>query len=102
MLRGSLLYGAPVSGSCTKNVMFRVLCVRNGSSRAVLGSGSSCMSDSWMAWNPRIDFEVSIAHQRRAAMTGTGDVEHIQVKLLDHPVQMHIDEVLARRRAPMS
>src|ERR1700722_18334586 len=35
--------------------MFSVLCVRNGSSLAVLGSGSSSMSDSWIAWNPRID-----------------------------------------------
>ena len=34
-------------------------------------------------------------------MAGTGDVEHIQVILLDDPVQMHIDEVLARRRAPV-
>ena len=55
MLRGSRLYGAPVSGSCTKNVRFSVLCVRNGSSIAVVGSGSSCMSDSWICWNPRID-----------------------------------------------
>src|SRR5208337_492200 len=47
-------------------------------------------------------FEVSIAHQRRAAVTGTGKVEHVQVILLDDPVQMHIDEVLARRRAPVS
>src|SRR5690242_4729976 len=55
MLRGSLEYGAPVSGSCTKKVRFRVLCVRNGSSIAVDGSGSSCMSDSWICWKPRID-----------------------------------------------
>ena len=55
MLRGSLVYGAPVSGSCTKNVRFSVLCVRNGSRYAVAGSGSSCMSDSWICWNPRID-----------------------------------------------
>ena len=47
-------------------------------------------------------FEVDIAHNCRAAVTGTGDVEHVQVILLDDPVQMHIDEVLARRRAPVS
>ena len=47
-------------------------------------------------------FEVNVAHDRRAAVTGTGDVEHVQVILLDDPVQMHIDEVLARRRAPVS
>src|SRR5579863_10347859 len=44
-------------------------------------------------------FEISIAHERRAAVTRTGNVEHVQVILLDDPVQMHVDEVLARRRA---
>jgi hypothetical protein len=34
-------------------------------------------------------------------VTGTGDVEHIQVILLDDPVQVDIDEVLTRRRAPV-
>ena len=47
-------------------------------------------------------FEIDVAHNRRAAMTGAGDVEHVQVILLDDPVQMHIDEVLPRRRAPVS
>jgi len=47
-------------------------------------------------------FEVSIGNQRRTAVTGTGDVEHIQVVFLDDAVQMHIYEVLSRRRAPMS
>ena len=55
MLRGSRLYGSPVSGSCTKNVRFSVLRVRNGSSTAVVASGSSSMSDSWICWKPRID-----------------------------------------------
>ena len=35
-------------------------------------------------------------------MTGAGDVEHVEVVLLDDPVQVHIDEVLTRRRAPVS
>src|SRR5208283_5183720 len=47
-------------------------------------------------------FEVSIAYQRRAAVTGTGDVEHVQVILLDDSVQMHIDKILARRSTPRS
>ena len=55
MLRGSRLYGSPVSGSCTKNVMFSVGCWRNGSSMAVVGSGMRSMSDSWICWNPRIE-----------------------------------------------
>src|SRR6476646_8140269 len=32
-----------------------VLCVRNGSRKALLASGSRSMSDSLIAWNPRID-----------------------------------------------
>src|SRR6478672_7803281 len=32
-----------------------VLAVRNGSMYAVVGSGNSDMSDSWMAWKPRIE-----------------------------------------------
>src|ERR1700677_3922595 len=39
-------------------------------------------------------FEVNIAYNRRAAMTGAGHIEHIQVIFLDNPVQMHIDEIL--------
>ena len=47
-------------------------------------------------------FEINVADNRRAAVTGAGNVEHVQVILLDDPVQMHIDEILARRRAPVS
>ena len=47
-------------------------------------------------------FEVSVGHQRRAAVPRTGDVQHIHILLLDDPVQVHIDEVLAGRRAPVS
>ena len=32
-----------------------MLCWRNGSSSAVDGSGIKSMSDSWIAWNPRIE-----------------------------------------------
>ena len=32
-----------------------VFAVRNGSRYAVVGSGNSDMSDSWIAWKPRID-----------------------------------------------
>ena len=35
--------------------MFRVLAARNGSIRAVAGSGSSIMSDSWIDWKPRTE-----------------------------------------------
>ncbi len=46
-------------------------------------------------------FEVDIAHDRRTAVTRTGDVEHVQVVFLDDAIQMDVDEVLARRRAPV-
>ena len=45
--------------------------------------------------------QVGVADQRRTAMTGPGDIEHVQVVLFDHPVQMHIDEILAGRGAPV-
>src|SRR5579863_10724334 len=64
------------------------------------------LDSSLVLGNVRIDlapgsFEVNVAYKRRAAVPGTGDVEHIQVILLDDPVQVHIDEVLAWRRAPV-
>ena len=46
-------------------------------------------------------FEVDVAYNSRSAVARTGDVKHIQVVLLDNPVQVHVDEVLARRRAPV-
>jgi hypothetical protein len=35
-------------------------------------------------------------------MTGTSDVDHVQVVLVDHPVQVDVDEVQTGRRAPMA
>ena len=46
-------------------------------------------------------FEVDVADDRRAAMTGAGDVKHVQVILFDDPVQVNVNEVLTWRRAPM-
>jgi hypothetical protein len=45
--------------------------------------------------------EVGIPHQRRPAVTGTSDIEHVQVILLDNPVQVNVDEILARCGAPV-
>src|SRR5208283_2083971 len=47
-------------------------------------------------------FEVNVAHNGRAAVTGTGDVKHIQVIFLNDSVQMDINEVLPRRGATVS
>src|SRR4051794_4660858 len=38
-----------------KKLTTRVLRARNGSRYAVVGSGNSDMSDSWIAWKPRIE-----------------------------------------------
>jgi hypothetical protein len=55
MLRGSRLYGSSVNGSRIEKFMTSVFSARNGSTNAVVGSGMSFMSDSWMAWKPRIE-----------------------------------------------
>ena len=47
-------------------------------------------------------FEIGVADDRRTAVPGAGDVNHVEVVLLDDPVQMRVDEVLPRRRAPVS
>ena len=47
-------------------------------------------------------FEIGVGDQRRPAVAGTGDVDHVEVVLPDHPVQVHVDEVQARRRAPVA
>src|SRR5205823_3207603 len=43
-------------------------------------------------------FQVSVGDQGWSAMPGAGDVQHAQVMLLDEPVQVDIDKVLAGRR----
>jgi hypothetical protein len=47
-------------------------------------------------------FEIRVGDERWSAVPGTGDVDHVEVALVDDPVQVHIDEVLARRGAPVA
>ena len=47
-------------------------------------------------------FEVGVRDQRRAAVPGADHVDHVQVVLLDHPVQVRVEEVQAGRGAPVS
>lgn len=54
----------------------------------------------WINFAP-CPFEVNAAHDCRTAVTGTGDVEHFEVILLDHPIQVHIDDVLPGCRTPV-
>ncbi len=42
------------------------------------------------------------ANQRRAAVAGAGNIDHIQIIFFDDAVEMHIDKILTRRGAPMS
>src|SRR3954470_2733018 len=55
MLRGSRVYEPPVIGSRTSHTSDSVGNSWNGSISAVLGSGTSSMSDSLISWKPRID-----------------------------------------------
>ena len=55
MLRGSLLYHSPVRGSLMLQIMLKVFSFMNGSIQAVFGSGTIAMSDSLIAFQPRIE-----------------------------------------------
>ncbi len=47
-------------------------------------------------------FELGVGHDARPAMAGADDVDHVQVAFFDDPVQVDIDEVQSRRRAPVA
>ena len=47
-------------------------------------------------------FQISVRHDTRTAMAGANDVDHVEVIILDQPVQMDIDEIQSRGRAPMA
>ena len=34
-------------------------------------------------------------------MAGAGDIDHVEIELLDQPIEVRIDEVESRRRAPV-
>ena len=55
MLRGSREYAPPVIGSRTSQTSESVGYSWNGSMHAVAVSGTSSMSDSLIAWKPRIE-----------------------------------------------
>ncbi len=46
--------------------------------------------------------EVHVADERRPAVAGPGDVDHVQIIFLDDPIQVDVDEVLARRGPPVA
>ncbi len=46
-------------------------------------------------------FEVSITDHCRTSMPRAGDVDHVEILRFDDTIQVRIDEVLPRRRAPV-
>ena len=60
-----------------------------------------------VAGDARIDLavgplEVGVGDRRRTTVAGTDDVDRVQVPVPDDPVHVDIDEVQARRRAPVA
>ena len=53
--RGSRSYSSPDTGSRTSHSMTSALRAKNGSTKAVSGSGTSSMSDSSIDWKPATD-----------------------------------------------
>ena len=47
-------------------------------------------------------FKIGVGHQAGAAVTRPGEIDHLQLITLDHPVQMHIDKIQTRCRSPMA
>ena len=45
--------------------------------------------------------QISVAHDRRPAVSRTGNVNHVQIVFLDDPVQVHVNEILPGRGAPV-
>ena len=86
-------------GSWMKKFTTSVLATRNGSMYAVVGSGNSDMSDSWIAWKPRIEepskFEAVVEDRlvergdghrevlHDAGQVTEADVDHLDALVLD-------------------
>ncbi len=47
-------------------------------------------------------FEIGIRHKPWPTMTGPSNINHVEIVVLDNAVQMHVNEVQARSRAPMT
>src|SRR5580698_4189136 len=47
-------------------------------------------------------FEIAVRHDAGATMTGPNDIDHVQIVVLDQPVEMDIEEIQPRRRAPVT
>ena len=56
--------------------------------------------------NVWIDFavgplEVSVRDQTGAAVPGAGNVDHVEIVLFDHPIEVNVDEIQTGRGSPV-
>ena len=47
-------------------------------------------------------FKIRVRDKARTAMAGPGDINGVQIKLFNHPVHMHVNEIQTGRRAPVA
>ena len=47
-------------------------------------------------------FEIGVGDQPRTAVARAGDIDHVEIELLDQTVQVRVNEIETRRRAPMA
>src|SRR5208283_2144359 len=47
-------------------------------------------------------FEIGVRDQRGSAVAWAADVDHVQLALLNDPIQVHVDKILSRCRTPMA
>ena len=69
--------------------------------------GEQALQPFFIGRNVRINLavsalEVGVRDQAGPAMPRAGDIDHVEVVLLDHPVQVNVDEVQAWRRSPVA
>ena len=46
-------------------------------------------------------FEICVGDNCRTAVTRPGQIDHVQIVLFDHAIQVRVDKVLTRRSSPM-
>src|SRR5579862_2536681 len=47
-------------------------------------------------------FEISIGHYARPAVSGSRDVDHVQIVFFDEPIEVRVDEIESGRSAKVS
>src|SRR5690349_2461565 len=47
-------------------------------------------------------FQIDIRNDTGSTMSRAGEIDRVQIMFFDEPIQMHIDEVQARRRTPVT